>query len=310
MWILYVLDKVNWIRSNCSMSSDLLALVHINVFHRAPRLFYFQVGEFHFLLIQLCILNGLHKGWYEYRLSIIGFHTSWFLNGLFCNPISKTKSHWLPRMTPNVILLSFGLYVLCWHLWVFWLCVFKVAHPDGLLLTATAAARATRASARVRAALPSTSSPLPVPRPNRKPALRRKRSSCVRSPASPTSRLWTVQWRRVRPRFQGELICSAFEPPGRVTSWQGRGNRPRRRWRRSRSWRNASRTSGGFKFQSVFRRGRTCGSRSSWKNISSEMISFGLAEPISATQQSSQHIRWHHYSSLLGLIWLVCVTMR
>lgn len=188
---------------------------------------------------------------------VIRFHTSWFLNRPFCELILMTKPHWLPKWLP---VLWFRLYVLWWHLW---LCVFKVAHPDGRLLTATAAAKATRASARVRAALPSTSFPLPVPRPNRKPALRRKRSSRVPSPASPTSRLWTGRWKRVRLRFPGGLICSTFEPPGHVTPWRERGNRPKRSWLRSRSWRNASRTSGGLKFQSAFQRGRTCGSRSS-----------------------------------------------
>lgn len=34
MWILYVFDKVNLIRSTCSMPSDWLTLVHINAFHR------------------------------------------------------------------------------------------------------------------------------------------------------------------------------------------------------------------------------------------------------------------------------------
>lgn len=212
---------------------------------------------------------------------VIRFHTSWFLNGPLRNPIPTTKLHWLPKWL--TIWLFFC--VLGWHLWVLWLCVFKVAHPDGRLLTATAAARVTRASARVRAALPSTSSPLPVPSPSQKPALPRKRSSCVRSPASPTSRLWTGRWKRVRPQFPGELICSVCGTRGRVTSWQGRGNRPRRSWPQSRSWRNASRTSDGLKFQHAFRRGSTCGSRSSWKNISSEMISCRLTEPISATQQ-------------------------
>lgn len=62
MWILYVFDKVNLIRSTCSMSSDWLTLMHINAFHRVHvMLFYFQVCESNLLLSKLCILNGLLK---------------------------------------------------------------------------------------------------------------------------------------------------------------------------------------------------------------------------------------------------------
>lgn len=230
----------------------------------------------------ISVLVELHKGIKnkEYLCSLQFFHLCYqvshilILDGtLQSDTYSKIAltSKMTSNLTSDIILAVF----------VFCLCVFKVAHPDGLLLTATAAARVTRASARVRAALPSTSSPLPVPRPNQKPALPRKRSSCVRSPANPTSRLWTGRWKRVRPQSPGELTCFVCGPRGHVTPWQGRGNRPRRRWPQSRNWRNASRTSEGFKFQCASRRGSTCGSRSSWKNISSEMISCRLTEPIS-----------------------------
>ncbi len=228
--------------------------------------------EEHLCWLKCCIING--NEWYLCSPQFF----------LLCYQVSRVliPERIILRTDTNdkITLILKWLPVLCFScaLMTSVACVFKVAHPDGRLLTATAAAKATRASTRVKAALPSTSSPLPVPRPNRKPALRRKRSSRVPSPASPTSRLWTGRWKRVRLRFPGGLICSAFEPPGHVTPWRERGNRPKRSWLRSRSWRNASRTSGGFKFRSAFRRGRTCGSRSSWKNIGSEMISCNTTE--------------------------------
>lgn len=155
---------------------------------------------------------------------------------------------------------------------------FQVGRQLGRPLTVSAAARARRVSARVRVARPSTSSPLPAPRPNRKPAPPRRQWSLVLSPSNTTtSRLWSVPWRKDRPRgcrrrrVDGGRSSCALAPQVPATSWhRPRGNLLRRSWRQSRSCRNASRTSGAFGFLSASLTGRTRGSPISWGSIACE----------------------------------------
>lgn len=158
-------------------------------------------------------------------------------------------------------------------LWIFW---FKVAPQSGCPLTATAAARATKVSVRARAALRSTSFLLPVPRPSQRPIPPQTRSSWGPWAGGPTSRRWTVLCLKDLPtwcskqRCVARQTCSALEPSASATGRRPRGKPTRRRWLRSRSWKNASRTSAGSGFPIAFLRGRTCGNRSCWENTISK----------------------------------------
>lgn len=143
----------------------------------------------------------------------------------------------------------------------------KVGPRGGYPLTVTAAARATKASAKARAALPSMSSPLPVPRPSRRPVPLKERWSVGPWADGPTFRHWTGLCPKdltccSRRRCVARRTCSVWEPLASVIGRRQRGKPTRRRWLRSRSWRNASRTSAALGFLIAFQRGSTCGNQS------------------------------------------------
>lgn len=149
------------------------------------------------------------------------------------------------------------------------LCVlFQVGPHGGRPPTVTASARATRASA--RAAPLSTTSPLLAPKPSRRPAPRRGPWSVGPWAGRPTSRRWTAPGPRApctcctRPRCAARRTGSACEPSACANEKLQRGKPTRIKWRRSRSWRNASRTSDASGSPIASQRGSTCGNRSCW----------------------------------------------